>query len=87
MFTVQWWNIPNVNCPTQFWQSDISKFMARTGKVRPCDTHDSVTKSDIYYNTTVPKKVWCDAGTVAVAEVVGSCVLAIRKSLTFSIID
>ena len=60
--------------------------MARTGKVRPCDTHDSVTKSDIYYNTTVPKKVWCDAGTVAVAEVVGSCVLAIRKSLTLSLV-
>ena len=63
MFTVQWWNIPNVNCPTRFWQSDISKFTARTGKVRPCDTHDSVTKSDIYYNTTVSKKVWCDAGS------------------------
>ena len=27
-----------------------------------CDTHDSMTKSDIYYNTTVPIKVWCEAG-------------------------
>jgi len=59
MFTVRWWDIPNVNYPTRFWQSDIT---ARTGKVGPRDTRDSVTQSDIYYNTTVLKKVWCDAG-------------------------